>query len=602
MSSQSHKMSGVGSKSRTGEIELTERFSDQMAKLCINDDYSDVTFIVENQRLPAHRVVLAARSEYFRALLYGGLSETNQSEIQLKIPLEAFKALLRYIYSGHMSLSQMKEENILDTLGLANQYGFTELELAISDYLRQVLSLNNVCAILDAARLYNLETLTNVCYTFMDRNASEILAHSTFKHLSKESLEEVLRRDSFFAPEVQIFVAVSEWCKHNSNVDIESVVSYVRLPLMNFDHLFEVVRRSGILDPNRLLDAIEEKTTSKCLPYRGALWPEENVAAVKFNSRTIQGEWGSALLDGDIESYDMEKGYTRHSIDSLDTGIIVELGTISIINHIKILLWDKDTRSYSYYVEVSVNQEQWDRVVDYSTYHCRSWQFLYFPSRAVRYIKLVGTHNSVNKVFHAVALEAMYTANVPKLVDGFVAPTNNVATVALSATVIEGVSRTRNALLNGDYTNYDWDYGYTCHQLGSGVILVRLGQPYYIGSLRLLLWDCDARTYCFYIETSNNQKDWEMVVDKRSEPVRSWQNFSFTPRPITFIKIVGTNNTANEIFHCVHFECPSQDQNFLHSEKARGKEKEKVKQLNTERSADQQSLQTKTQCDEDSIN
>lgn len=125
----------------------------------------------------------------------------------------------------------------------------------------------------------------------MDRNASEILAHSTFKHLSKvsspyremtrkitlfyifpqESLEEVLRRDSFFAPEVQIFVAVSEWCKHNSNVDIESVVSYVRLPLMNFDHLFEVVRRSGILDPNRLLDAIEEKTTSKCLPYRGAL-------------------------------------------------------------------------------------------------------------------------------------------------------------------------------------------------------------------------------------------------------------------------------------------------------------------------------------------
>lgn len=71
-----------------------------MAKLCINDDYSDVTFIVENQRLPAHRVVLAARSEYFRALLYGGLSETNQSEIQLKIPLEAFKALLRYIYSG----------------------------------------------------------------------------------------------------------------------------------------------------------------------------------------------------------------------------------------------------------------------------------------------------------------------------------------------------------------------------------------------------------------------------------------------------------------------------------------------------------------------
>lgn len=159
-----------------------------MAQLCLNEDYSDVTFIVENQRLPAHRVMLAARSEYFRALLYGGLSESTQKDIHLKVPVEAFKALLRYIYSGHLSLSQMDEDNILDTLGLANQYGLTELELAISDYLVQYLALNNACAILDAARLYNLEKLTKVCLTFMDRNAADILQHETFKSLSKVSL------------------------------------------------------------------------------------------------------------------------------------------------------------------------------------------------------------------------------------------------------------------------------------------------------------------------------------------------------------------------------------------------------------------------------
>jgi BTB/POZ domain-containing protein 9 len=26
---------------------------------------------------------------------------------------------------------------------------------------------------------------------------------------------------------------------------------------------------------------------------------------------------------------------------------------------------------------------------------------------------------------------------------------------------------------------------------------------------------------------------------------------------VTFIKIVGTKNTANEVFHVVHFECPA---------------------------------------------
>lgn len=36
-------------------------------------------------------------------------------------------------------------------------------------------------------------------------------------------------------------------------------------------------------------------------------------------------------------------------------------------------------------------------------------------------------------------------------------------------------SRSRNALLNGDTKHYDWDSGYTCHQLGSGAILIQLG-------------------------------------------------------------------------------------------------------------------------------
>ena len=66
-------------------------------------------------------------------------------------------------------------------------------------------------------------------------------------------------------------------------------------------------------------------------------------------------------------------------------------------------------------------------------------------------------------------------------------PTENVATTKASASVIEGVSRSRNALLNGDTSNYDWDSGYTCHQLGSGSIVVQLAQPYVIGSMRLVL-------------------------------------------------------------------------------------------------------------------
>ncbi len=38
----------------------------------------------------------------------------------------------------------------------------------------------------------------------------------------------------------------------------------------------------------------------------------------------------------------------------------------------------------------------------------------------------------------------------------------------------------------------------------------------------------------------------------------SWQILTFSPRIVVFIRICGTHNTANEVFHCVHFECPCQ--------------------------------------------
>lgn len=41
-------------------------------------------------------------------------------------------------------------------------------------------------------------------------------------------------------------------------------------------------------------------------------------------------------------------------------------------------------RSYSYYIEVSMDELDWVRVADHSKYLCRSWQDLYFPPRVCR--------------------------------------------------------------------------------------------------------------------------------------------------------------------------------------------------------------------------
>jgi len=87
-------------------------------------------------------------------------------------------------YTFQLFLFPQQEDVILDILGLAHQYGFVDLEAVISDYLREILQIRNVCIIFDAARLYQLQFLTRFCCSFMDRHALDIIHHETFLQLS----------------------------------------------------------------------------------------------------------------------------------------------------------------------------------------------------------------------------------------------------------------------------------------------------------------------------------------------------------------------------------------------------------------------------------
>ena len=53
------------------------------------------------------------------------MKESSQEVVELKdTNLPAFQHLLRYIYTGSITLASLKEDLILDILGLAHQYGF----------------------------------------------------------------------------------------------------------------------------------------------------------------------------------------------------------------------------------------------------------------------------------------------------------------------------------------------------------------------------------------------------------------------------------------------------------------------------------------------
>lgn len=547
-----------------GIVDHVSSLSENLGELVDSADYSDITLIVEDDKYQSHKVILAARSDYFRALLFGGMRESQPgtTEIELKdTSSTAFSVLLKYIYTGRINLLEIKEENLLDILGMSHRYGFMELASSISDYLKAILNINNVCLIYDIANMYSLMSLCQVCKEFIDRNALDILHGEAFLTLSQSSVKDLICRDSFCSPEIEIFNSIVLWAEHNTGQDPTPILDAIRLPLMNMQELLNKVRPTKLVSPDSILDAIKVQTECRNmeLKYRGLLDVDENVATTRFGAQVMKGEMKQALLDGDSSNYDLDRGFTRHPIDdNYEAGVVIKLAQPYILNTFKLLLWDRDMRSYSYFIEVSMDDKDYEKVIDHTKFLCRSWQILHFPPRVVRFVRVVGTHNTVNRVFHLVAFECLYTNKLFQLEQGLIVPSENVATISASACVIEGVSRSRNALINGDIRHYDWDSGYTCHQLGSGAVIVQLAQPYIVDSMRLLLWDCDDRSYSYYIEVSIDQKNWHMVIDKRNEPCKSWQHITFDKRPVAFVKIVGTSNTANEVFHCVHFECPAE--------------------------------------------
>ncbi|XP_033236722.1 BTB/POZ domain-containing protein 9-like [Drosophila pseudoobscura] len=278
-------------------IDEIDSFVADMASLCMNEPYSDVEFLVEDQRLPGHRLVLATRSEYFRALLYGGLAESNQREVRLEVPLEAFKLILGYLYSGKMPLSTLDVDTIIDVLDLAHLYGLQVVESGIGKYLQQNLSVSNVCTILDVARRKNLNQRAEECLNFIDNNGSDIVKHDSFAQLPKESLEELLRRDTFAALEIDIFRAVCKWRDNHPSEDFKTVAALVRLPLLTVQQLVQEVRPSGIYELEQILDAIGQADTGKNLPYRVGLLPGEDVASGNHLARRFQDEQDRTVFE-----------------------------------------------------------------------------------------------------------------------------------------------------------------------------------------------------------------------------------------------------------------------------------------------------------------
>ena len=181
--------------------------------------FIDVRLKVHEDIFPAHRIVLAANSDYFHAMFTAGMKESNQEVIELKdgsISPDALKIVMDSIYTGHLPVN---EESVFEVLAAADHLQVTSVVQQCCDFLKREfiqlrLDLNNYCLLSTVADRHGLRDL---------REAAEQKMASTFKdiceefltHISADQIFSLLSRDDLNAPsETFIFKSVMQWIKH----------------------------------------------------------------------------------------------------------------------------------------------------------------------------------------------------------------------------------------------------------------------------------------------------------------------------------------------------------------------------------------------------
>ena len=212
-------------------------------------EFIDVGLKVGEEVFSAHRIVLAANSDYFHAMFAHGMKESNQEVIELKdesISAAALKIVLDSIYSGDL---QVNDENVFDVLVAADHLQVTSVVQQCCDYLQtqfvqlrfDVQTYCHVSAIADRHGLKDLQeaTQTKMAYIYKEICESE----EFLSHVDADQYTRLLRRDDLSAPsETFVFKSVMQWIKHKKEERMTAaakVIGAVRLGLVDIKALIE---------------------------------------------------------------------------------------------------------------------------------------------------------------------------------------------------------------------------------------------------------------------------------------------------------------------------------------------------------------------------
>ncbi|CAC5421121.1 BTBD3_6 [Mytilus coruscus] len=249
------------------------------------DVFFKVGTVPHQQKIPAHKYILATGSSVFYAMFFGGLADAKHVIEIPDVEPQAFLNLLRYLYCDEIHL---EPDNVLATLYAAKKYIVPHLARTCVRYLETSLSAHNACILLSQGRLFEEQELMQRCWEVIDAQAEEALRSDGFTEIDVNTLNTVLSRETLNAKEISVFNAACRWadaeCKRqnleqtaeNKRKVLGDTLFKIRIPAMSLEEYANGPAQSGVLTL--------QETNNLFLDYLAKNKPE-----LKFNKRNRSG-------------------------------------------------------------------------------------------------------------------------------------------------------------------------------------------------------------------------------------------------------------------------------------------------------------------------
>ncbi|KAK0091104.1 hypothetical protein PV326_003716 [Microctonus aethiopoides] len=146
--------------------------------------FSDVTFVVGDKELKAHKAILLARSPKFASMVAGRiLDNAEKNHIHITdINVNVMEALLKFIYTNEVdNIDGMVD----DLLALADKYKIKDLKEICEETLYLSINDENSAKLLTIADRYHCDDLKEKTINYINKNGLDVLATDEFEVMEK---------------------------------------------------------------------------------------------------------------------------------------------------------------------------------------------------------------------------------------------------------------------------------------------------------------------------------------------------------------------------------------------------------------------------------